>query len=115
MIRIYHNPRCRKSREGLALVEASGKPYEVIRYLDDHLNARELENLLRKLNLPASGLVRTGETVWKANYKGRNLDEAGILEALATHPVLMERPVVERDGRAVIGRPPEIILSLLSD
>ncbi len=114
MIKIYHNPRCRKSREGLSVVEGSGLPFEVVRYLDEPLTKSELKELLRMLDMEPIDLVRKQEAVWKSDYKGKSLTEEDILDALLTHPRLIERPVVAYKGKAVIGRPVEKISELLS-
>lgn len=114
MFKIYHNPRCRKSREGLAILEASGSEFETVHYLKDPLNKEELKKLVRQLDLEPMDLVRKGEAIWKSDYKGKDLSDDAILKALATHPILMERPVVSDGQKAVIGRPPEDIKNLLS-
>ncbi|MBE15940.1 MAG: arsenate reductase (glutaredoxin) [Dokdonia sp.] len=113
MITIYHNPRCRKSREGLAIVTASNAPYEVVEYLKNELSASQISGLLSKLDMSAIDLVRKGETIWKEQYKGRQLSEQQIIEAMATHPKLIERPIVVKGDKAVVGRPPENIAVLL--
>ena len=113
MITIYHNPRCRKSREGLAIVTASNAPYEVVEYLKNELSASQISELLSKLDMSAIDLVRKGETIWKEQYKGRQLSEQQIIEAMATHPKLIERPIVVKGDKAVVGRPPETIAVLL--
>ncbi|NER11149.1 arsenate reductase [Muriicola jejuensis] len=114
MVKIYHNPRCRKSREGLALVRESGKPHEVVLYLDNPLSREELRNLLKMLDISPMALVRKQEAIWKEEYKGKELDDRMIEDALLKHPKLMERPVVTFEGKAVIGRPPKKIGELLN-
>ena len=113
MITIYHNPRCRKSREGLQLVEASGEPHEVRLYLKDPLTKKELQSLVKALGVSAESLIRKNEAVWKTDYKGRELSEEEILSAMQEHPSLIERPVVSDGKRAVIGRPGEKISEFL--
>lgn len=115
MIKIYHNPRCRKSREGLAIVEKSGKPFEIIKYLEDNLTRSELEDILKILDINASDLVRKQEAIWKSDYKGKDLKEELIVDALLAHPKLIERPIVIYKGKGVIGRPPENISELLAE
>lgn len=112
-MKIYHNPRCRKSREGLELLKDSGHDFEIVEYLKNPLSADEIKSLLEKLNLKAEGLVRKGEAIWKENYKGKDLSDQEIIEAMATHPKLIERPIVEKGNKAVLGRPPENIEALL--
>ena len=112
-MKIYHNPRCRKSREGLELLKDSGQDFEIVEYLKNPLSADEIKSLLEKLNLEAEGLVRKGEAIWKENFKGKDLSDQEIIEAMATHPKLIERPIVEKGNKAVLGRPPENIKALL--
>ena len=110
---IYHNPRCSKSRAALALLEENGVTPEVIRYLEAPPSEAELRALLAKLELPASALVRRGEDEYRALGLGVDASEAELLRAMAAHPRLIERPVVVRGARAVLGRPPENVLALL--
>ena len=113
MITIYHNPRCRKSREGLTVLEASGQPFEVIKYLDDPLSKEDLEAIIAKLGIQPIDLVRKNEAIWKSDYKGKTLSDADIIEAMVKHPKLIERPIVVNDNKAVIGRPAENILEII--
>ena len=112
-IRIYHNARCSKSRSACALVAESGHPAEVVDYLKTPPTREELRDLLGMLGMTAGELVRRGEPVFREHYAGRTLTEAEWLDALLAHPILMERPIVVRDGRAVVARPPERVLELL--
>ena len=113
MITIWHNPRCSKSRQALALLEARGEEVEVRRYLDDPPDAAALRETLATLGLPAIALVRTGETAWKESGLSKDSPEAEIIAAMAAHPILIERPVVFANGRAVIARPPERVAEIL--
>lgn len=115
MITIYHNPRCRKSRETLALIQESGEDFEIVEYLKIPLSKEELKALLHKLQMQPEELLRKGEAIWKEKYKGKTLDEGQILQAMAEHPKLMERPVVVKGHAAVLGRPPENIRHLLEN
>ena len=110
---IYHNPKCSKSRETLALLQARGVEPRIIEYLKAPLAATELRAIVGKLGIKAEQLVRKGEDIYKAKYAGKALTETQWVEALVTHPILIERPIVVRGTRAAIGRPPEIILELL--
>lgn len=116
-----HNPRCRKSREALALLAEKPLEIEVRAYLEEPLNQEELESLIAKLRktegltkdeLP-SGLIRTGEADYKSHYKGKLTNEAAVIEALLKHPKLLERPILINGQKAAIGRPPENILAIL--
>ena len=113
MIKIYHNPRCRKSREGLAIVESSGKDFEIINYLEDVPSKNELRKVLDYLSLSPEQLVRKNEAIWKEKFKGENLSDDQIIDAMLEYPKLIERPIVIKGDRAVIGRPSEKIIELL--
>ncbi|WP_297702559.1 arsenate reductase (glutaredoxin) [uncultured Eudoraea sp.] len=113
MIKIYHNPRCRKSREGLAIVESSGKDFEIINYLEEVPTKKELSEVLGYLSLSPVQLVRKNEAIWKEKYKGRILSDEQIIDAMIKYPKLIERPIVIKGNRAVIGRPAETIIELL--
>jgi len=113
MIEIYHNPRCKKSREGLAILEESGKDFKIRKYLEDIPSQAELKTILSKLGIAPIELVRTQEKVWKDQFKGKSLSDAEIIEAMLHHPKLIERPIVVHNDNAVIGRPPENIKTIL--
>lgn len=113
MIRIYHNPRCRKSREGLAVLEASGKAFEVIPYLEEPFTEKSLKHLLTYLDIPPMALIRTQEALWKQEYKGLALSDEELIHLMVAHPKLIERPIVVKDRKAVIGRPSAKIEALL--
>lgn len=115
MIKIYHNPRCTKSRQGVTALEASGVQFEIIKYLEVLPTKDELKKILGYLNFPAKKLVRKNETIWKENYRDKNMSEDEILDAMLEHPKLIERPIVVNGNKAVIGRPTENILQLLKD
>ena len=113
MIRIYHNPRCSKSRQGLSLLESSGKEFEIIKYLDEIPTKQELKGILKKLNLSPIDLVRKQEKIWSANYKGKELSDSEIIKAMLENPRLIERPIVINGNKAVIGRPTEKIETII--
>ncbi len=111
---LYHNPRCSKSRGALELLEARGLTPNVVRYLETPLNAAQIKALLGKLGISARQLLRTGEDEFKMlQLADESLSEAQLIDAIAQHPKLMERPILEVGNKAVIGRPPENILELL--
>ena len=107
--KIYHNPRCQKSREALQYLEEKNIEFEVIKYLDQKLNLEDLKSLLKQLNIPVINWVRKNEKIWKENYKGKELTENDILKAMVEEPKLIERPVVSINSKAVIARPVEKI------
>ncbi|GHA86823.1 arsenate reductase (glutaredoxin) [Modicisalibacter luteus] len=109
---LYHNPRCSKSREALALLTAHDVDIQVRRYLDDPLDLEELRSLAARLDAPVASMVRSNEAEWKALSLSEPDDEA-CLSAIAKHPRLLQRPILDRGDRAVIGRSPEAILTLL--
>lgn len=113
MITIYHNTRCKKSREGLQKVEASGKEYKIREYLKEELSEEELKTLLEKMNIAPIQLVRKNEKVWKENYKNKDLSDKELITVMAKNPKLIERPIIETEKEAVIGRPVEEIDKLL--
>lgn len=112
--RIYHNPRCSKSRETLALLQARGIEPEVLLYLETPPSVEELKELLARLGLSARQLLRTGEDEYKQlGLADTGLGEQALLEAMRAHPRLMQRPIVVAGARAAIGRPPEAVLEIL--
>lgn len=113
MITIYHNPRCSKSREGLQMLEEEGRPYTIIKYLDEPLTKKELTDILHKLQIKPIELVRKNEAVWKENYKNKTLTDSDILDILTENPKLIERPIVVNGDNAVIARPSEKIRTIL--
>ncbi|MDG1580218.1 arsenate reductase (glutaredoxin) [Pseudomonas sp. GOM6] len=111
---LYHNPRCSKSRGALELLEARGLTPTVVRYLDTPPSADELHTLLGKLGIPARQLLRSGEDEYKAlGLADSSLSDEQLIAAMASHPKLIERPILIAGERAVIGRPPEKVLELL--
>ena len=113
MIKIYHNPRCKKSREGLAILEKSNKKFEIVRYLDDIPSVETLTEIIKLLKITPIQLIRKTESIWKEHFKGKELSDAKIIEAMISNPKLIERPIVINNNKAVIGRPPENIISIL--
>ena len=113
MIKIYHNPRCRKSREGLQILEESGVKFEIVEYLKTPVNLEELSSIINLLSISPINLVRKNEAIWKENFKGKELSDSEIIQAMIDFPKLIERPIVVKNNKAVIGRPPENIKSII--
>ncbi len=112
-MKIYHNPRCTKSRQSLALLRENNTEPEVIEYLKTPPTAPVLYDLLKKLGLTAHEILRTKEAEYTAAGLSPESTEAEILTAIVANPVLLERPIIVKGNRAVIGRPPENVLALL--
>lgn len=111
---LYHNPRCSKSRSTLQLLEDRGVQPTLVRYLETPPNAEQLRDLLSKLGISARQLLRTGEDEYRElNLADSALSDADLIDAMAAHPRLIERPILVAGDRAVIGRPPENVLELL--
>lgn len=113
MIQIYHNPRCGKSRNCLAFIDQSNQKYEIIPYLTETPSFDELKSLLQKLDLQPIELVRIKEKIWIENYKGKELTADEIIKAMVDNPILIERPIVVKDGKAIIGRDLDLVASFL--
>ncbi|SHK62191.1 arsenate reductase [Maribacter aquivivus] len=113
MIKIYHNSRCSKSREGLKVLEDSGKKFEVVKYLEDIPTKEELRNVISCLDIKPINLVRKSEAIWKENFKNLSLSDEELIDAMITYPKLIERPIIIKGNRAVIGRPASNIDALL--
>ena len=112
MSTIYHNPRCRKSRETLQLLEAHGQQPQIVLYLEQPPTAAELQDLLHKLGMEPMQLIRKGEAVWKEQFKGKTLSNKELIQAMIAHPKLIERPIVVNGDKAALGRPPEQVLAI---
>lgn len=113
MTTIWHNPRCSKSRQTLALLEERGEDVTVRAYLQDPPNADEIRDALTKLQLSPADLMRTGEKTFKALGLAKSDAPDALIDAMASHPILIERPVVFKGPRAALGRPPEAVLDIL--
>lgn len=113
MIKIYHNPRCSKSREGLCLLNDLNHKAEVINYIENPLTFDELKKLIALLNISPIELVRTKETIWKEQFKNQNPTDEQIIQAMVDFPKLIERPIVVNGNKAVIARPAEKIKDII--
>jgi len=110
---IWHNPRCSKSRAGVKYLEEKGVDFEIRKYLDNPPSAEEIREVLKKLGITARELMRTKEAIYKELNLNEVNDEEALIEAMAAHPKLIERPVIIHDDKAVIGRPAEAIGAIL--
>lgn len=113
MLTIWHNNRCGKSRTALQILEEKGISFEVKKYLETPPSEKEIKEVLKKTGLKAHDIIRTGETVYKENFKGKNLSEAEWIKVMTAHPILIERPIVINGEKAVVARPPEKVLEIL--
>jgi len=109
---IWHNPRCSKSRQTLGILEEKGVEAEVVKYLEETPSTEEIKEILKKLNISARELMRTKEDEYKTLGLKDEKDEQKLIEAMAAHPKLIERPIVIKGNKAVLGRPPEKVLEL---
>jgi len=112
-MKIYHNSRCSKSRDSFNLLTEKGIEFETVEYLKTPLTKEELTDLLAKLNIPAKDLIRKGEAEFKDNFKGEELSEKQWIDAMIQFPKLIERPIVVKGDKAVIGRPIEKVIDLI--
>lgn len=112
-IRIYYNPRCSKCRDAVALVQEHGYRTELIKYLDTPPDKEELLEIVSKLGIKPRDLIRKGEEIFQQTYAGKTLSDEAWLDAMAAHPVLIERPIVIRGNKAIVARPAEKVLPLL--
>jgi len=113
-VTIYHNPRCSKSRKTLELLQSKGVKPVIIEYLNDPPARKKLKEILTMLKMEPRQLMRTGESVYKENgLDDKSLGKEQLISAMLEHPILIERPIVVVNGKAVIGRPPENVLEII--
>lgn len=113
MTKIYHNPRCTKSRQTLALLDEKNENTQIIEYLKTSPSKEEITNIIALLGIKPLALIRKGEKIFKEEYKGKALNDEEWIEAMVAHPILIERPIVIKNGKAAIGRPIENVLDIL--
>jgi arsenate reductase len=112
-MKIYHNPRCSKSRQTLSLIKEKGVEVEIIEYLKVIPSEKELRSIIKLLGIKPEKLLRKGEADYKENFKGKTLSDEEWISAMVQYPKLIERPIVVSDNKAILGRPPENVLDLL--
>ena len=113
-VKIYHNPRCSKSRQTLDILNKKNLDIDIVEYLKSPLDINEISNLLKKLGYTARDLIRKGEDVYKhKNLSDKSLTEDFLIDMMSKNPILIERPIVVSNEKAVIGRPPEKVLEII--
>lgn len=112
-MKIYHNPRCSKSRQTLSLLIDNDVDPEIFEYLKTPPTTEELNEVIKMLGIKPIDLIRKGEAIYKENYKGKELSDKEWIEAMVDYPKLIERPIVIDGNQARLGRPPELVLELL--
>lgn len=112
-MKIYHNPRCSKSRQTLAIIQDSGADFEIVEYLTTPPTEAGLREILSKLGMPAEKIIRKGEAIFKENFKGQTHTNDEWIKIMVDNPKLIERPIVVKGDRAVLGRPPENVNELI--
>lgn len=113
MTKIYHNPRCTKSRQTLGLLHKRGEKPEIIEYLKDTPSKEEMKAIIEMLGVTPEALIRKGEEIYKLKFKTKKLTDDEWINVMIAHPKLIERPIVTKNNKAVIGRPPENVLKIL--
>ncbi len=112
-MKIYHNPRCSKSRQTLEILIKKNVNFEIVEYLKDKLSINDLEEIIEKLEINTIELVRKNESVWKEKFKDRKLNDKEIVQAMIENPKIIERPIVINGNKAILGRPPENVLKII--
>ena len=113
MTTIYHNPRCSKSRQCLAILENKKEDLEIIKYLDTPITTEKLTEIIALLEIQPIDLVRKNEAIWKQEYKRKQITDTELIQIMCKNPKLIERPIVLKNGKAIIGRPPEKVIDIL--
>src|SRR4051794_32671604 len=113
ILKIYHNARCSKSRDVCSILEKKKVKAEIVEYLKTPPDQKEIKALLKMLGMKAEEIVRKGEPIYKEKFEGKKLTEAQWIKALAQNPILIERPIIVKGNKAIIGRPPERVLEFL--
>ena len=113
MLQIFHNNRCGKSRNCLSMLESSGKEFEIISYLTTPPTAAELQGVIEKLDIKPIDLVRQKEKTWIDNFKGKNFTDEELIKIMITNPILIERPILISEEKAIIARDEGKIINFL--
>ncbi|KAA1246131.1 arsenate reductase (glutaredoxin) [Aquimarina sp. RZ0] len=113
MTTIYHNPRCSKSRQCLAILEEQKENIQIIKYLDTPFTTEKLKETIDLIGIKPLDLIRKNEIIWKDNYKNKELTDEELISIMIQNPKLIERPIVIKNNKAIIGRPPEKVIDIL--
>ncbi|WP_108805410.1 arsenate reductase (glutaredoxin) [Aquimarina sp. Aq107] len=113
MTTIYHNPRCSKSRQCLAILEDKKENLEIIKYLETPITKEKLTEIILLLEIKPIDLVRKNEAIWKQEFKNKDLTDSDLIRIMCENPKLIERPIVIKNKKAIIGRPPENVIEIL--
>jgi len=113
MLTIYHNPRCSKSRDSICILEERKAEYKLVEYLVKPPTEKQLISLIKKLGITAFELMRKNEDIFLEKYAGKKMSEAACIKAMLKYPILIERPIIVKGNKAIIGRPPERVLKFL--
>ena len=114
MIKFYHNPKCGTSRQSLSLLYDNAQDFDLVEYLTNPISKIELKKIIKLLDIPAYDLIRVKESLFKALYAGKKLSNDEYIDILLEHPLLMQRPIIIKDNKAIIGRPAIKVLDLLN-
>ena len=114
-MKYYHNPRCSKSRQGLEILNKERIFPEIINYINNPITFEGLKLIISKLDIVPESLIRKNEPIYKENFKNKSLSSIDCIQAMIDYPKLMERPILEIDDKAIIGRPPERLLELIKE
>ena len=112
-IKVFHNNRCSKSRQALALVKEISSDIQIVDYMNTTLSRGELEELLGQLEMKPGELLRKGESAYKEHIKGKDLSDEELINLMLLYPKLIERPVIVQNGKAIVARPPELVQGFL--
>ncbi|GMN89721.1 arsenate reductase family protein [Francisella sciaenopsi] len=113
-MKIYHNPKCSKSRQAKQTLDQNNISYDIHLYLDEPLSGQDLQVLLKKLNLSIKDIIRTKEDLWKENFKDKKFTDSQLIEIVAQNPKLLERPIIEHNDFAVVARSDDKITEILN-
>ncbi|WP_027393670.1 arsenate reductase (glutaredoxin) [Aquimarina latercula] len=113
MTTIYHNPRCSKSRQCLAILEEKKEDLEIIKYLETPITEKKLTEIITLLEIKPIDLVRKNEAIWKQEFKNKDLTDSELIRIMCENPKLIERPIVIKNKKGIIGRPPENVIQIL--